>query len=218
MSDTNATPDSQGTSVPDSTNELNNVGAEAAESTVDIEAEVQASLGLDSAAGLQSELEQSQARVRTLEQEKDALGREVSDLKDQFLRTRADFENTRKRLQRDKEDAIQFANKLVLADIVGIIDDFERAIKSSESAKDYDSFHNGISLIERQFITMLEGKWGIKRFDAIGEEFDPQRHEAVMAEPKADLPAQSIIEVFQKGYLLHDKVLRTAKVKVSMPG
>jgi molecular chaperone GrpE len=138
---------------------------------------------------LKSELDQSLETIGSLEKEKDALSREVSDLKDQFLRTRAEFENTRKRLQRDKEEAIQFANKQLLSDLVGIIDDFERAIKSSEAAKDYDSFHNGIGLIERQFITMLENKWGIKRFEvAAGEEFDPSRHEAVTAEPKADLP------------------------------
>ena len=222
MSDTNATPDVQDTSVPDAFNDLNNAGAEAAEAVTDMEAELESAKDTGTGNGpddsLKAELEQGREAIRVLEQEKEALGREISDLKDQFLRTRADFENTRKRLQRDKEEAIQFANKQLLSDLVGIIDDFERAIKSSEDAKDYDSFHNGIGLIERQFISMLENKWGIKRFDAMGEEFDPQRHEAVMAEPKPDMPAQSIIEVFQKGYLLHDKVLRTAKVKVSMPG
>jgi molecular chaperone GrpE len=222
VSDKNAAPETSDESIPDATNDLNNAGAEAAGSVVDTEAEVQASQaagdGSVAFAELESELAQSLETIKALEQEKAALSREVSDLKDQFLRNRAEAENTRKRLQRDKDDAVQFANKQLLLDITGIIDDFERAIKSSEAAKDYDSFHGGISLIEKQFITLLENKWGIKRFDAAGEDFDPSRHEAVTAEPKADLPPQSIIEVYQKGYMLHDKVLRTAKVKVSLPG
>ena len=153
-----------------------------------------------------------------LSQENLKLQQEIAELKDQGLRVRADFENTRKRLQRDKDEAVQFANKQLLTDVVAIIDDFERAIRSSEAAQEFQSLHDGISLIEKQFIGMLERKWGIKRFDAIGEEFDPQRHEAVAAEPRSDLAAQSILEVYQKGYLLHEKVLRSAKVKVSLPG
>ena len=153
-----------------------------------------------------------------LSQENLKLQQEIAELKDQGLRVRADFENTRKRLQRDKDEAVQFANKQLLTDVVAIIDDFERAIRSSEAAQEFQSLHDGISLIEKQFIGMLERKWGIKRFDAIGEEFDPQRHEAVAAEPRSDLAAQSILEVYQKGYLLHETVVRSAKVKVSLPG
>ena len=185
-------------------------GAEGAESFTDIDAEL--------ASGKNSEVESLKSNLLALQDENKKLSQEISDLKDQTLRARADFENTRKRLQRDKDEAVQFANKQLLTDVVAIIDDFERAIRSSEAAKDFQSLHDGISLIEKQFIGMLERKWGIVRFDALGEEFDPQRHEAVSAESRPELAAQSIIEVYQKGYLLHDKVLRSAKVKVSLPG
>lgn len=160
----------------------------------------------------------AQAAVAALSADKEKLERENAELKDQLLRQRADLDNTRKRLQRDKDEAVQFANKQLLNDVVAIIDDFERAIRSSEGGQDFQGLHDGVSMIEKQFIGVLERKWGIKRFDALGEEFDPQRHEAVAAEPRADLAAQSILEVYQKGYLLHDKVLRSAKVKVSLPG
>ena len=164
------------------------------------------------------ETDSPEAKLQAALEANQKLTQEISDLKDQTLRMRADFENTRKRLQRDKDESVQFANKQLLNDVVSIIDDFERAIRSSEANQDFQSLYDGISLIEKQFIGMLERKWGIKRFDAIGETFDPQRHEAVSAEARPDLAEQSILEVYQKGYLLHEKVLRSAKVKVSLPG
>jgi molecular chaperone GrpE len=158
----------------------------------------------------QNGIDELTARIKELEDEN-------SDLKDKFLRKQADIENFRKRLLRDKQDAIDFANKQLLGDIVLIIDDFERAIKSAEESKDFDSFHDGIVLIEKQFTGMLERKWGLKRFDSEGEEFDPQKHEAVMTEESDDHEEAVVLEDFQKGYMLHDKVLRSAKVKVSVP-
>ena len=157
-------------------------------------------------------------RIAELEARVSALEAENSDLKEQILRKQADFENFRKRMQREKEESARFANKQLLLDILPVIDDFERAIQSAEESKDFNAFHDGIALIEKQFTGMLERKWGLKRFDAEGEDFDPQCHEAVAAEtdPKTDTP--KVLEAFQKGYLLHDKVLRSAKVKVSMPG
>lgn len=143
---------------------------------------------------------------------------ENSELKDQYLRKQAEFENFRKRLNRDKEDGIAFANKQLLLDLVTIIDDFERAILSAEESRDFDSFHNGVALIEKQFTGMLERKWGLKRFDSVGEPFDPQKHEALTTEEVADHEESTVLEDYQKGYLLHDKVLRSAKVKVSVPG
>ena len=142
---------------------------------------------------------------------------ENSELKDQYLRKQAEFENFRKRLNRDKEDGIAFANKQLLLDLVTIIDDFERAIQSAGESRDFDSFHNGVALIEKQFTGMLERKWGLKRFDSTGEPFDPQKHEALTTEAVADHDESKVLEDYQKGYLLHDKVLRSAKVKVSVP-
>jgi molecular chaperone GrpE len=145
------------------------------------------------------------------------LEREIAELKDQLLRKSADFDNYRKRMHREKEEFASYANRELLLDIVPIIDDFERAIKSAEESHDFQAFHDGIVMIEKQFTSMLERKWKLVRFDSIGEEFDPQRHEAMMTEEVPGHEHPVVLEDFQKGYLLHDRVLRPAKVKVSMP-
>ena len=145
------------------------------------------------------------------------LERENAELKDKFLRKHADFENFRKRMFKEKEDSIKFANSNLLGDLIPIIDDFERAITSAENSKDFDTFLKGVEMIEKQFASMLEKKWGLKRFDAAGEHFDPEKHEAFMMEESAETDEPQVIEVFQKGYQLNDRVIRHAKVKVSMP-
>ncbi len=142
---------------------------------------------------------------------------ENSDLKDQYLRKQADFENFRKRMFREKEDSIKYANSNLLEDLITIIDDFERAIKASSSAQDVESFKTGIEMIEKQFVGMLERKYGLKRFNSTGEEFDPEKHEAIGTEESEDHDASMVVEEYQKGYMLHDRVLRHAKVKVSVP-
>ena len=147
----------------------------------------------------------------------ETLRAELADLKDQLLRKSADFENYRKRMLREREELGTFANRELLTDIVPIIDDFERAIRSSEESQDFTAFHNGIVLIEKQFVSMLERKWRLVRFDSVGEEFDPQRHEARMTEESADVEQPTVTEDLQKGYVLDERVLRPAKVKVAMP-
>ena len=118
---------------------------------------------------------------------------------------------------RDKEDAIRYANADLLSDVLPIIDDFERAIQSAGESKDFEAFHAGVSLIERQLVSVLERNWGLKRFSAAGELFDPERHEALAAEETAEHEDAVVLEEYQKGYILHDRVLRPAKVKVAKP-
>ncbi|MFP4363032.1 MAG: nucleotide exchange factor GrpE [Spirochaetia bacterium] len=157
-------------------------------------------------------------KIAELEAKVKALEDENSELKNQFLRKQAEFENFRKRMQREKQEAIRFSNSQILSDLMEVIDNFERAIKSSESSRDFDAFHSGIVMIEQQFTSMLEKKYGLKRFESVGEEFDPQYHEALMMEESPEHDIQTVLEDFQKGYMLHDRVLRPAKVKVSQPG
>ncbi len=149
-------------------------------------------------------------RIRILEAES-------IDLKDKMLRKQADFENFRKRMLREREEAARYANAALLSDLMGLIDDFERAIKSAEDSKDFPGFLTGISMIEKRFVELLETRWGLKRFASVGEGFDPNRHEAVL---KVEGPADSkptVVEDYQKGYYLHERVLRPAKVKVMVP-
>jgi molecular chaperone GrpE len=146
--------------------------------------------------------------------ERDALKAERDDLKDQLLRKVADFDNYRKRMLKEKDEARQFANSALLEDLCQVLDDFERAIKSSEGAKDFDALHNGILMIEGQFASMLERKYNLKRLESLGKPFSPDHHEAIAMDPAEEGKETVVVEEYQKGYQLHDRVLRTAKVKV----
>ena len=153
----------------------------------------------------------------------------LAELNDQFLRKAADFENFRKRTMREKQEITDFANQSLILDLLPVIDDFERAIKSAQTSlagqaslagqdsKDFASFYEGIMMIEKRLITVLENKWGLKRFNSEGEIFDPNRHEAIQMEKSADVHEAVVKEDYLKGYLLKDRVIRFAKVKVLMP-
>lgn len=145
-----------------------------------------------------------------------ALEAEVSSLKDQYLRKLADYENFRKRMFREKDDAVLYANTQLLSDLIGVIDNFDRAVQSSETSKDFKSLHDGVDMIRRSLLSLLEGKYGLARFDSLGTAFDPNVHEAVMSD-RGDCAEPVVVEEFIKGYKLRDRVLRSAKVKVLMP-
>ena len=173
----------------------------------------------------QKKIEQARKEKATGDQEAQAdllqriqkLEEEVGSLNDQLLRKAAEFENFRKRILREKEESIKYANAALLSDVLPIIDDFERAIQSAADSKDFDAFHTGVSMIEKQMVSILERNWGLKRFSANGEPFDPERHEAIAVEETEEHEAEIVLEDYQKGYLLHDRVLRPAKVKVARP-
>lgn len=149
-----------------------------------------------------------------------ALEAEVAELRDRLLRAQADFDNFRKRTIREREDAARYANAALLTDLLVVVDDFERAIRSAEESNDFAVFLQGVSMIERGMLEMLESRWGLRRFSAVGEAFDPVRHEALM---RTEVPATPsapkgpvVAEEFQKGYYLHERVLRPAKVRVEV--
>jgi len=155
-------------------------------------------------------VEQLSTKMKQLEDEN-------STLKDQYLRKAADFENFRKRMVKEREETAKFANAGLLLDLIPVIDDFERAIKSSEESHDFTSFHEGIVLIEKQLVEMLERKYALRRFESAGQVFDPERHEAIsVAEIPPPADERVVVEDYQKGFTLHDRILRPAKVKVSL--
>jgi molecular chaperone GrpE len=158
--------------------------------------------------------ESQQKKIEDLEQK-------LAELNDQYLRKTADFENFRKRIVKEKQEAVEFANQSLLLDLIAILDDFERAISSAASSAkteaDFDAFCDGIVMIEKRLSGLLENKWGLKRFDSAGAPFDPSRHEALFMEKSAEVNEPTVQEDFAKGYTLKDRVVRTAKVKVLMP-
>ena len=141
----------------------------------------------------------------------------LAELNDQYLRKAADFENYRKRMIREKQEITDFANQNLLLDLIPVIDDFERAIKSAETSKDFASFFEGIVMIEKRLSTELENKWGLKHFDSEAQPFDPNRHEAIQMGKAAGITEAVVKEEYLKGYFLKDRVIRYAKVKVLMP-
>jgi molecular chaperone GrpE len=151
------------------------------------------------------------------EQRAAELEAKLADLNDQLLRKAADFENYRKRMIREKQEITEFANQNLILDLLPVIDDFERAIKSAETSQDFKSFYEGVTMIEKRLSTDLENKWGLKRFDSEGQPFDPNRHEALQVEKAAGIQEAVVKEDYVKGYLLKDRVIRFAKVKVLMP-
>jgi molecular chaperone GrpE len=148
---------------------------------------------------------------------------QLAETRDQLLRKAADFENFRKRMNQEKQNAIDFANQSLLLDIIPVIDDFERAIQSAEGSVELSGLPagkamlDGITMIEKRLTSQLEAKWGLKRFNAAGEPFDPNRHEAMMMEKSPEVQEPVVQEDFVKGYMLKDRIIRPAKVKVIMP-
>ncbi|MDR0719898.1 MAG: nucleotide exchange factor GrpE [Treponema sp.] len=150
-----------------------------------------------------------------------ALESKLAEANDQYLRKAADFENYRKRMIREKQDAVDYANQSLLLDLIQVMDDFERAIKAAEtlsqSSPEFKNFYEGVSMIEKRLSSQLENKWGLKRFESAGQPFDPNRHEAMMMDKSAGIKEPVVQEEYYKGYTLKERVVRPAKVKVLMP-
>ncbi|MGE5308862.1 MAG: nucleotide exchange factor GrpE [Deltaproteobacteria bacterium] len=134
---------------------------------------------------------------------------------DKFVRLTADIENTRKRWERERQELLKYANEGLLADLLNINDEMERALTlSQEKHEDFTAFMKGMEMIMAHLHDLLK-KNGIKPMEAEGKKFDPNFHEALMQAESADVPEGTVVEELQKGYMLDNHVLRTAKVKVS---
>ena len=128
-------------------------------------------------------------------------------------RLKAEFDNFRKRTQKEKEDFAKYASERIVLSLLPVLDNFERAIDSTRTNKDFESFSQGIGMILKQFLKVLEEE-GLKTIETVGQEFDPNVHEALMRE-ESDQGENIVLEELQKGYYLKDKILRPSRVKVS---
>ena len=133
---------------------------------------------------------------------------------DQLLRTKAEFMNYQKRMVKESESTSQFAVQNLILDFLPELDNFDRALKLADSSKDIDKFVDGFKLIEEQLFKVL-GKYGVESIETVGKPFDPNLHEAVMEEENNEMPHHTIIDEFQRGFLLKERVIRPSKVKVS---
>jgi len=143
----------------------------------------------------------------------EAMRREKDRLQDQLLRTAAEFDNYRKRVDRDRRDQAEAATASALTGLLPIIDDLERALKAP-TGEDVESFRKGVELIHQQMLELLR-KRGVKPIEAVGADFDPRYHQAVVHESSPDHREGEVIEEFAPGYMLGNRLLRPAMVKVA---
>jgi len=143
-----------------------------------------------------------------------AVEQDLREFKDRYLRTLADFENFRKRSEREKQDYFKYAMAGVIKDLLPVLDNFDRAL---EHAEEGDDFHKGVSLIYKQLFDVLR-RHGLRVVEESGVRFDPNIHEGVVTEENATVPHHTVLAVLQKGYFLHDRLLRPAMVKVAVGG
>jgi molecular chaperone GrpE len=155
------------------------------------------------------------AEIEKLKQALEQKAKEAADAHDRYLRTYADFENYRKRMQRDLADFRTYANEQMARELLSVVDHLALAIKhAGEAGETGQGLLQGVELVYKQLRDVLE-KFGITSFLSQGEPFDPAKHDAVMQEVTDAVPENMVVQVFQEGYMYHDKVLRHAKVGVS---
>ena len=146
-----------------------------------------------------------------------ALEKEVQDLKTQALYKAAENENWRKRMMQQKDDAIAYANASLLSDLLDSLDNFDRTIDAAKDAKDVKSIADGIKMINKNLVKMLEDKYGLSNFAKEGDEFNPEEHEAIGRVEDEKAKKETLKQVYLKGYKLNGKIIRHAKVMVSVP-
>jgi molecular chaperone GrpE len=142
------------------------------------------------------------------------LTEEREQLEDQLLRKIAEFDNYKKRTERDFFDRVQNANEKLISELLPVLDDMERALDHVEKSQEINSLIEGTNLIKKKLIDILE-KQGLKPLPAIGEDFDPEKHDALMQIEKKNVESGTIIEEHLKGYTLNGKVIRHSQVIVA---
>lgn len=151
--------------------------------------------------------------VKAAEYEK--LVRELAEYKDKYTRLFAEFDNARKRMGREKMEFVKYANEGLLVEFLNILDDLERSVEAAKAKhEDYSAFLKGIEMVMAHVYEMLK-KNNVKPVESLGTKFDPHCHEALMQEETNQAEDDVIVEEFQKGYALGDRIIRSAKVKVA---
>lgn len=190
-------------------NETPEERAAAADAAADMAAEL-AELGAEDAPGEDVEIEIDAAAEAEAE---------IAALKDKLLRTLADMENLRRRSQKDREDALKYASANFARDMLSVADNLRRAIESIPEDGDSDGaalvgFIEGIALTEKGLLSALE-RHKIEKIEPMGKKFDPQFHEALFEIPTNDAPSGTVMQVMETGYIIHDRLLRPAKVGIA---
>lgn len=139
---------------------------------------------------------------------------QAEELQQRLLRAQADFDNFRRRTMKEKEELAQYASSKLVTQLLPVLDNFERALAAAQTGSEEQSFVKGVDMIFRQFMQVLEQE-GVKAMNAVGEPFNPEFHQAIMQVESEEHEEGIVVEEVQKGYMLKDRVLRPAMVKVS---
>ncbi|MFB9325507.1 nucleotide exchange factor GrpE [Paenibacillus aurantiacus] len=142
------------------------------------------------------------------------LTKQVEESQQRFLRAQADFDNFRRRTQKEKEDLARYASEQLIKQLLPVVDNFGRALEASKNGGDAESFAKGVDMIFRQLEQTLESE-GLKTMETVGQPFNPDFHQAIMQVESDEHEEGIVVEEVQKGYVLKDRVLRPAMVKVS---
>jgi molecular chaperone GrpE len=160
--------------------------------------------------------EMESASTYTVEgEELEQLRKQADENYQRYLRTQADFDNFRRRARQEKEDLAKYASQKLVESLVPIIDNFDRALQSSKETQDFDGLVKGIDMVFRQFEGVLQTE-GVKQIESVGQPFNPEFHQAIMQVETDEYEEGIVVEELQKGYMLNDRVIRPAMVKVSM--
>jgi molecular chaperone GrpE len=141
---------------------------------------------------------------------------EAVDLKDRLLRAQAEWDNSRKRILREKEDSVRYAGEAFLEKLLPVIDNFEMGMQAAKTATDAKSIAQGLEMVLAQFHQVLKDA-GVEAIEAVGKPFDPHRHEALGHQESDDHPEGHVLQQVRKGYKLKERLLRAASVFVAKP-
>ena len=150
----------------------------------------------------------------TAERDIEELKRQLEERQDRLMRALAETDNVRRRAQRDREDYVKYATETLLRDLIPVLDNFDRALAAARAAGESGTVVSGVELIQRELLRVLE-KAGLSRYSAVGERFDPTRHEAIARVVSTDRPPDTVVQETAAGYLLNGRVLRPAMVAVA---
>ena len=163
-----------------------------------------------------SEADQLREELNGVRGELEASQKESRELKSRLIRSVADFDNFRKRVNKEKDEQRKYGNDKVIGDLLPIVDNLERALQHAEKVggADVGGLVDGVHMVLKQFVSTMQ-RYGVVGFESRLEKFDPEKHEAVQQVDSEDHESGTVLEVFQRGYHIHDRLLRPALVVVS---
>lgn len=156
----------------------------------------------------------AQENIEADENELSKLQKENEELNQRLLRVSADFDNFRKRTRLEKEELAKYANSNLISELLPVLDNFQLALDIKEPNEEVKKFMTGMEMIHRQLLQVLE-QAGLEAINAVGQNFDPQKHEAVMQVEDEEAPDNSVLEELRRGYMFKEKVIRPSMVKVA---